>query len=277
MNPLKRAYEKALSLGKTPAEVAVQAPPLDLSRVRTASQFELLRDYRVEKGTLVAEEFRSLRTILMTLFERRHRARYVFSSCHHGEGKTACVLNLGLMLARQDRLSIALVEGDLRRPKLALGLGFRPEAGIDNVVAGDAEIEDVMLKSPEGNLYLLPARRGHSDAAEIVGSERMDEIVRRMCATFDMVLIDSTPLLSTSEPIILGGLVDGVILVVKAGDTQRESLQHARATVEQAGIPIQGAILSHVKNVLPRFLYRYQYYHDYYYEAYGQVNHDEED
>jgi len=178
---------------------------------------------------------------------------------------------MGLALGRQKRLKVALVECDLRRPKFANRLGIKVELGIDKLLEGEGELEECLVFSEADNLYVFSARRGHSDAAELIGTERMDLMMKRIRASFDIVVIDSTPLLSTTESLVMGRLSDGVVLVVKAGQTQRESVEHARTILDQAAVPIVGSVLSHVKNVLPRFLYRYQYYHDYhYYYTYGR-------
>jgi len=275
---MRDAYKKAMDAIPATAAALGDVEPIDLERARVVSAFSLSPEVKIKKGTIVAEEFRALRTSLLTLYERKGMNSVVFTSCHHGEGKTSCVLNIGMALGRQRRLKVALVEGDLRRPKFGNRMGFNVEVGFDKVIIGEADLEDCLIYSETDNLYLLPARRGHSDAAEMVGTERMDMIMQRIRTTFDLVIIDSTPMLSTTEPLILGGLSDGILLMVKAGQTQSESVEHARAIIEQAGVPILGCLLSHVKNVLPRFLYRYQYYHDYYYYyTYGRTEGDEEE
>jgi len=268
---LKDAYRKAMETGSAASTAVSGVEPIDLSAARSVPAFTLSPDIKVKKGTIIAEEFRALRTSMLTLHERKGINAVVFTSCHHGEGKTSCVLNMGLALGRQKRLKVALVECDLRRPKFANRLGIKVELGIDKLLEGEGELEECLVFSEADNLYVFSARRGHSDAAELIGTERMDLMMKRIRASFDIVVIDSTPLLSTTESLVMGRLSDGVVLVVKAGQTQRESVEHARTILDQAAVPIVGSVLSHVKNVLPRFLYRYQYYHDYhYYYTYGR-------
>ncbi|MFC1586766.1 CpsD/CapB family tyrosine-protein kinase [Planctomycetota bacterium] len=221
-----------------------------------------------ESGTQIAEEIRSLRTNMWTLRMEQDIKTITITSCRHNEGKTTLATNLALFMAKNKDRRVLLVDADMRRPKIKTLSNIHPDMGLDDIVEGRCEIKDALIYSERDNLYIIPSVRGHSNASEMLEYERSNEIIAELRTVFDYVIYDTPPVLSTTDPTILGQKVDGVILAIKANATQRESIEHAQNLLEQVNIKILGAVITQMRNYLPRYLYRYQYYHDYYHYYY---------
>ncbi|MFH1023268.1 MAG: CpsD/CapB family tyrosine-protein kinase [Planctomycetota bacterium] len=271
---LNRIVGQILSgpLERAPREDLGELSPRRIPRFEFTPEAAVFRD-----RSMMAEEYRALRANLNVLQEQEGIKTFVITSCHHREGKTTNSLNLALMLARNPERRVILVDADIRRPKIKSLIRLGAFAGIDDYLEGRSTLNEVMFFSEAENLYVIPARSGRSNATDLLEQSRMGDLVRFLHRRFDCVIYDTAPLLATADPMTLGGLADGVIVVVEAETTQRESIEHAIGLLQQAKIRILGFILNRVHFYLPRYLYRYQYYHDYYYRYYqGVYSRDEE-
>lgn len=241
------------------------AKPLDLSKIPVMKRFG---HDPVDSRSQVAEEYRILRTRLQSL--DLDRPSMLLTSCHHDEGKSSTALNLSLSMAKRRSRKILLVDMDLRRPRIDKMLGLpRMEYDIVSVLRGYCEPEEAMVYSEEEHLYVLPACRQYSNGTDFLETADARNLIERLHATFDFVVIDSCPCLSTSDPAIIGPYVGGVAMVIRCLRTQRESITHAINSLEEVGVPVVGVILTYLKYFLPRYLYRYQYYHGQYYASYA--------
>ncbi|MBI4577484.1 MAG: CpsD/CapB family tyrosine-protein kinase [Planctomycetes bacterium] len=236
------------------------------SRVVRVPRFDIDRHVLVLSGTQLAEEYRQMRTHLQALAAEHGVRVFGLTSCHHAEGKTSTAINTARFLAKSQDSRVVLLDCDLRRPGVKGFLGHEPEAGMDTILAGETELASSMVYSEEDNLHVVFATRGISSAAEALESSRFEAVIATLRPRFDFVVIDTPPLLSTTDPAVIGKRTDGMALVVQAGATQRESVHHARSLLEQVGVQVLGIVLAKVRDYLPRskYLYRYHYYHDYY-------------
>jgi capsular exopolysaccharide synthesis family protein len=234
--------------------------PLDLSRVQRLAR---LAYAPIDPNSQVAEEYRILRTRMQAL--AIDTPSVLLTSCHHAEGKTHTAMHLALAMARRRGSRILLLDLDLRRPRLHRMMGLpRRETDIVSVLRGKCDPEEAMLYSGEDNLYVLCARREYSSGTDYLDTAQTEALFARFHQTFDFVLVDSSPCLSTSDPGILGQFVGGMVLVVRCQETQRESIQHAISTMRELGVETVGVILTHMRFFLPHYLYRYHYYKGYY-------------
>jgi capsular exopolysaccharide synthesis family protein len=224
--------------------------------------------------SMMAEEYRALRANFSVLQEKEGIKSIVVTSCHHREGKTTTSLNLAMMLARNPERRVLLVEADIRRPRLKSILRLDNFLGLDDYLEGKGRLQEVMFYVQQENLYVIPARAGRSNATDLLEQSRMEELMTFFRRRFDFIVYDTSPVLATADPISLGVLTDGVVIVVEAETTQRESIEHAIGLMEQTKVRILGFILNRMRFYLPKYLYRYQYYHDYYYR-YGGYAQDE--
>ncbi len=228
-------------------------------------EFHFILDFSKLSRTQVPEEYRTLKTNVQKLSEEKGRKSFIISSAHHGEGKTTTAVALAKYLGLNRENRVLLVDADLRRPHIRKFLSMQPDFGLDDILEYNVPTEQCVTYSIKDNFAVLPSRKGHSNAPELMELPRMKHLPAELEASFDYVLYDTPPVLSTTDPAMLGAHTGGIILVIKAGATQREAVLHARSLLEQAGCTVDGIVLTQRKEYLPRYFYRYQYYRDYSY------------
>ncbi len=261
------------SAGAPEASQKGGAEPLTLEAISPRPRFEYAD---VEKRSQVAEEYRILRTRLQVARPRRNSV--LVTSCRHGEGKTTTAVNLALSMAQRPRQHVLVLDLDLRRPRIGRMLGVEAEVDLVDVVRGRASPEQAIVYGEQENLYALTARRQYANATELIETPAMQQLLDRLHATFDFLVVDVCPCLSTADPMVVGPWCGGVVMVVRTRHTQRESLDHAIRALREHEVPTLGVVLTFMKYLIPPYLYRYQYYHDpsYYYYRYDTRGRAEE-
>jgi capsular exopolysaccharide synthesis family protein len=205
------------------------------------------------------EAFRVLRTNLQFL-DLDHQPRcLVISSALQGEGKTMTSTNLAIALAQTGRRTL-LIDGDLRRPRVAGLLGLDAAVGLTTVLVGNTDVKDaVQIHEPSG-LHFLASGAKPPNPTEILQSRVTHDLIREMCESYDMVIIDGPPLLPVADASVLSTIADGVILVVQHGKTTRDAVADAITRLEQVG----GRLFGIAVNMIPKRATGGYYY--YYYE-----------
>lgn len=221
-----------------------------------------------ETTSLLADSFRAtLASILIPHEMRGHRPKLlVVSSPHLKEGKSTVISNLGIALVEVKR-RVLLVDADLRRPRLHDVFKVDNETGLSEIIDDTMPIADYPLEAlakPTGipNLFLLPSGRSKSAINTLLFSLRCKELFDRLTTEFDMVLIDTPPMLQFSDARILGRLADGVILVFRSGVTDKESAMGACQRLQEDGTNLIGTILNDY--LPPTQGTKYYQYKDYY-------------
>jgi succinoglycan biosynthesis transport protein ExoP len=210
-------------------------------------QPELYASFDTDPRT--AEAYRSIRSsILLKIDPKTGPKHLVFTSALASEGKTSVVFNLGAALASAQR-RVLLVDGDLRNPALHKIFGTDNEHGLTDLLSrqiteSPIASRDVVRQTPIPDLYLLPAGQAGSRAPEILASLHLPHLVREFAKAFDIVLIDAPAILPCADARTLARAADAVILIVKAGVTDRRSASLARETISQDGANIMGVILT---------------------------------
>ena len=194
-----------------------------------------------------AESFRTLRTNLQFLavnddMEQRGRS-FVVSSAGPGEGKSTTAANLAIALA-ESGARVALVDGDLRMPKVAEYMGVEGGAGLTDVLIGRAELSDVLLRWGAAQLYVLPAGKVPPNPSELLGSKAMDQLFDVLHEHFDFVIVDAPPLLLVTDAAVVGKRTNGTVLVAASGSTRKQGLDMALRTLEAAGGQLRGVIVT---------------------------------
>ena len=193
-----------------------------------------------------AEEFRQLRTNLQFLNVDEPPKVIMITSAVPSEGKTTVAVNLALTLAEAGR-SVTLVEGDLRRPRVTRYLGMVSGVGLTNILAGSAELADVVQSHGDGGLRVIAAGPTPPNPSELLASSHMFKLIDDLREQSDFVLIDAPPVLPVADASGLAVMVDGVVLSVRYGSTRKEQLEQARLTIDRVG----GRILGVVLNIVP--------------------------
>ena len=194
----------------------------------------------------VAEDYRHLRANLQFLDVDEPPKVIMVSSALPAEGKTTVVINLALALAEGGR-KVTVVEADLRRPKITRYLGMVGGVGLTNVLAGAADVSDVTQYYGDDGLAVIAAGPTPPNPSELVASASMADLLGKLRASNDFVLVDAPPILPVADSTGLAVIVDGVLLTVRYGTTRSDQLEQAAATVQRVGARTLGVIL----NIVP--------------------------
>lgn len=207
-----------------------------------------------------AEAYRILRTNIE--FNRKNPEDNAITvvSGGAGEGKSTTLVNLAYICA-QGGYTTLMIDGDLRRPRLHTFFDINNSVGLTNYLTTELALEDVILQTPVDNLYFMPSGILPSDAAGILNSRRMSELIQDVKQRFDLVLVDSPPILGVSDASVLASEVDLTMIVVQHRKLPRNMLLRVKQAVENVGGHVIGVVLN---NVDVRSDSQYQYYTSYY-------------
>ena len=210
------------------------------------------------------EAFRVLRTNLQFV-DLDSRARcLVVTSAVPGEGKTLTAVNLAIAVAQTGRSTI-LIDADLRRPRVASTLGVDPAIGLTTALVGKTGIEDAIQVHEPSGLHVLASGAKPPNPTEILQSRVTHDLIRRLRSSYEMVIIDSPPLLPVADASVLSALADGTLLLIRHGHTTRDQVSEAINRIQQVGGRIYGVV---VNMVAKRAVGSYYYY---YYEETSPV------
>jgi polysaccharide biosynthesis transport protein len=197
-----------------------------------------------EPTSAAAEAYRSLRTSLQFIRNDGTMRTILVTSPSAGDGKTVTVVNLGAVFA-QAGARVVLVSCDLRRPGLSQFIAPGGHAELSSVLTGQQPLDRALSPVPGVNgLWALGTQEVVKNPTELLGNQRMRSLVDELAGRFDIVLIDSPPVLPVADALILSGYVDAVLLVVAAAHTRRGELRRAAEKLAQANAPVVGAVLN---------------------------------
>ena len=260
--PSMDADAKRLAAGKKNGRQ--KAPESGAAQVNVggllARGMQPLGDNLAALGTLssVVESYRMLRTSVLLSTAGAPPKTILITSSQPGEGKTTTAVNTAISLS-QLGASVLLVDADLRRPAVHKAFKIPHTRGITNYLSSDTPLDDLIVKLPVPNLSVLPCGPIPPNPAELISSDRMKELLHALSRKFDHILIDSPPLVSVTDPVILSTMVDGTILVIQAGKSAQELVRRARRDLAAAGARVIGVVLNNV-NVKREGYDDYDYY-----------------
>jgi succinoglycan biosynthesis transport protein ExoP len=207
-----------------------------------------------------AESYRSLRTSLQFARQEGQLRSIVLTSPGAAEGKTATLANLGVVFAQAGE-RVVLVSCDLRRPRIGAFFGLDERVGLTSVLLGEKTLEQVVLPVPDfDRLSLLPAGPVPPNPAELLNGARVQDVFATLREHFDLVLIDSPPVLPVTDAAILSRYADATLMLVAAGQTRRGDLHRAVEKLNQVGATILGLVLNKVTRQTGRtYGYSYSY------------------
>jgi capsular exopolysaccharide synthesis family protein len=215
------------------------------------------------------EAYRVLRTNLQ--FSQGDLKTLVVTSATPGEGKTLTAANLAAACARQGR-HVLLMECDLRRPTMARYFEGRGEIDLSDVLLQGRPWQDAIRRSGVPGLDILLANRAFPRAAEFLAGADMQRLLAELSAAYDLVILDTTPLLMAADAALLGAIVDGVLLVVRTTHTDRGAVQAAVNQLALVGAHVVGTVLNDPAGTVGRSGH-YYYDYGYSYEAECQDDH----
>jgi capsular exopolysaccharide synthesis family protein len=222
----------------------------------------------------VAEAARSIRTNIMFMNPDRPYKRLLVSSAAPAEGKTTVACSIAIALA-QGGQRVCIVDCDLRRPRLHRIFGRAGEAGVTNVIVGDATVDEVAKPTMVQNLWSVPAGPTPPNPADLLHSDRFKKFLSDLSDRFDRIVIDSPPVVPVTDSAIISTLVDGTVFVVRAFATSRHMSRQGLRTLRDVDSPVIGVVLNAVNLNRREYSYSYQYY--YHREEYAAATSPDED
>ena len=210
-----------------------------------------------------AEAYRNLRMNLMFMSTEDEPIRSVlFSSPGPSEGKSTTAINFAVMLAQQGQ-RVLVIDADLRRPSLHRALDVLREPGLTNLLIGDAEPRETIRPNVLPNLDFLPSGPFPPNPSELLNSKAMGRVLEEMEAKYDQIVIDSPPVLAVTDAAVLAVHTDGVVLVLRSGETEQRTAERSVEQLRRVGVRVFGAVLNEVSAASADESYYLQYYYSY--------------
>ncbi|WP_035291670.1 CpsD/CapB family tyrosine-protein kinase [Clostridium sp. KNHs214] len=210
-----------------------------------------------EPKSVPAEAFRTLRTnIQYASFDKEVR-RLLVTSSGPKEGKSTTAANLALSISETGK-SVLLLDCDLRRPSLHKKFNISNQVGITNFLLGEVNFEQA-IKIYRNKLFIMTAGIIPPNPSEMLSSNKLRDFLQRVSQQFDMVIIDSPPVMAVTDAQILSTITDGVILVVASGETEKAMAIKAKESLKKVNANILGVVLNKFKEKNSRG-YHYGYY-----------------
>jgi capsular exopolysaccharide synthesis family protein len=192
-----------------------------------------------------AERFRTLRSRLSQIAATQTLKKVIVTSSIPAEGKTFVAANLANSIVRQRDRRVLLIDADLRASRLHLVLGAPASPGLTDYLRGEADESAVIQQGPDGNLFFIPGGALVSNPSELLLGDRMKLLLERVAPLFDWIILDSPPALPVHDASTLADLCDGVLFVVRAGQTDWEMAEKASAEFRDKGL--LGVVLNGVE------------------------------
>ena len=214
----------------------------------------------VPPNSFAAEEFRKLKTQIFLRLPNPPHSILVTSTAPE-EGKTTVAVNLAMAISKEIHRKAILIDGDLRKPSIRLEQSQNGK-GLSDYLSNRTPLTEILMNSQMENLRIIMAGPSTNKSSELIGSKRMEELLKSLSESGDntYILIDSPPIISTTEPTLLSKMVDGIILVVRADRMPRESIQRAVKSIDRQ--KIIGIVFNQID--LKPSSYYLKYYYKYY-------------
>lgn len=222
------------------------------------------------KPSVMAESFRAVLTSILFSRDTGGQQRLLLTSAGPGEGKTTVICNLAIALAEVNK-RVLLIDADMRRPRLHDVFEIANERGLTNLLQTKnevrTELKGLVVETTIPGLFVLPSGPPTAAAANLLHSKALEAALDILDKEFDMILIDTPPMLQIPDARVVGRLVNGVILVVRAGQTTRDAALAARQRFQEDRTPMTGVILNNWNPKTSTNGY-YGYNSGYYYKSY---------
>jgi len=213
---------------------AVPSTPVESAEPRTArATLHPALVTAIAPHSTVAERYRGIRTRLTMSEEGGPLRSILVTSPGPGDGKSVTAANLALTMAQEFQRSVVLVDADLRGSSVHTLFGLDASPGLSDVLAGDASLDEALIYLPDYRLTILPAGRTPQFPAELLGSAAMRRTIDTLRARFDRILVDLPAVTPLADVGTVAPLADGVVMVVRAGVTQRPALDQALGAFDE--------------------------------------------
>ncbi|MBN1542573.1 polysaccharide biosynthesis tyrosine autokinase, partial [candidate division KSB1 bacterium] len=242
--------------------------PALLRRLHQAKQptnGHILENYpvtaRMRADTPFSEAFRDLRTNLQFYQIDQPLKKVLITSSIPGEGKTVLTSNLALSLTELKK-RVVIIDADLRKPRQSGVFGLERVPGFTDYFMDTATYDEILRPVRDDLLYVIPSGRIPPNPTEILHSQKMADLIRRLEGEFDYVLLDSPPLLSVSDSKVLAAMIQTVILVSRFGHTEKRYIKEAIGYLRKSRADVVGLVFNGIEVTRGSGYYKYHYYYE---------------
>ncbi len=275
MTKIKKALEKATDIRKDyiqdPTEREENAPSMPAppeekqprrhvkakimpsylhTRVQAVDPQKLIKNRIIPDCRMsdTSDQVKMLRTQILDNMRAEGRSTLLVTSANPGEGKTLTAINLAISFSQQLDCTVLLVDTDLRKPSISNLFGLDAGMGLSDYLRGKAEISDLLINPGIPGLVILPGGKPLPNSSEFLGAPRMESLVEEMRKRYPdrFIIFDSSPLLTSADPLTFSRFIDGILIVVEAEKTTREDLKHSLALLRDR--PVIGTVFNKVKD-----------------------------
>ena len=205
-----------------------------------------------------AEAFRTLRTSLHYVVDRDSCKVILITSVNPEDGKTIITTNLAVSLAQAGE-KVLVVDGDIRKPRCHRVFALSNRVGLTNMLVDAVDLQAAAQQSSIAGLSVLTSGPIPPNPAELLESKAMSDVLQLARSQYDHVLVDSPPAGALADATILASKVDGIILVITAGETRVDDARDVKESLERAKGKVLGAVLNRVRYSTKDYRYRYYY------------------
>lgn len=191
------------------------------------------------------EAYKTLRTNIRFALRGKHGKKICITSSAPGEGKSITILNLAISFAEAGK-KVLLIDADLRRPAIARLLREKPKAGLTNVLAELADVEEAIRKEVYPNLDILFSGDIPPNPLELLSSEKMQEMIADMEKIYDYILVDTPPATIVSDACVVATLLDGVLFLARSQKSNKDNVRQAIKNLQLVGAKVLGFVLNGV-------------------------------
>jgi capsular exopolysaccharide synthesis family protein len=253
---------------KTPDQMEALLGIPVLGLIPVLSKNETMQSVLEDPHSAMSEAYRSARTALQFSTDQGVPKNFVVTSARPSEGKTTTAMTLARMFG-QIGMKVLIIDADLRNPSLHKVLGIEGGAGLSNYLTGSAEGPEVLRPLDMENLTVMTSGPIPPNPAELLSSPKMLTLLTELSARFDLIIVDSAPVMGLADALLLSSVADGTLVVCAAGETPIETVKAAAKRIAMANGQILGGLLT--KFNAQKAGYGYAYYgYDYY--GYGKDN-----
>ena len=211
----------------------------------------------VNPKSIVSEQFRTMRTNINFSMPDEELRTILVTSASPGDGKSTVVANTAVVFAQEGK-RVLLIDGDMRKPTVHYTFHLTNTIGLSNLLTRQTTLSEAVKASDIDGLDIITCGPIPPNPAELLGSRTMDKLLEEMKSEYDIILFDAPPVLSVTDAQILSNKCDGTVLVLSAGQTEKEGIIKTKEALVASQANIIGAVLNNY--VLDKDHYYYQYY-----------------
>ena len=204
----------------------------------------------------IAEQFRTIRTNIQFSSVDEELQTMIVTSSGPAEGKSTTTANMAVVFAQQGK-RVLLIDADLRKPTVHYTFRTENHIGLSNVLTRQASLEEAVTVTAQDKLWVLPSGPIPPNPSELLGSKGMQTLLEQAKDEYDVIILDTPPVLAVTDAQVLANLADGVVLVVSSGKTETDAAKKAKELLESAKAKILGVVLNNKKVQDSQYYYYY--------------------